>query len=104
MRRVMLDSDINVIPVSAVNTELIYAGIYDNLILIIIYNSELSVYQTNWLYSNPMRNGYGLYENVALEEIIKEMIKDEIQVYEFEIDAEFGEWIVNSIDQLNQTQ
>jgi hypothetical protein len=98
MKKIVLDTDHNVVPVSEVNAELIYAGIVDKEIITIVYNSQLSVYQTNWLHAYKMQ--YNRYEHVALEKVIEEMLNDGIQVYEFELEEEFGAWIVESKDQL----
>jgi competence CoiA-like predicted nuclease len=98
MKKVVLNTDHNVVPVSDVDAELIYAGIVDKAIITIIYNSHLSVYQTNWLHAYKMQ--YNYYENVALEKVIEEMLKDDIQVYEFALEVEFGAWIVESKDLL----
>jgi len=50
-------------------------------------------YKTVWVYPDEMR--HAAYEGDLLRQIIQEILDDGYEVFEFDGEAEFGQWLIN---------
>ena len=64
--------------------------------LVIVHDVDqmgMPVFKTQWTYTDEMINNN--YSNESLQGLVREMMEDGFDIYEFENEEEFAEWILS---------
>ena len=64
--------------------------------LVIVHDVDqmgISGFKTQWLYTDEMINNN--YSNESIQGLVRDMMKDGWDIYEFETEEEFAEWILS---------